>query len=585
MADLQELYKRFIAGGEKHPNYKITKELAEKIKIHADGQIPDKLIDERRPNESQFIKDYRKKIYAAITKNPINKVITSLGKIRRSTDWNIRYDKDKLPRAVADYSLEKYMEFDYPVFASLTNWVFSELLKQYLIDANGVYACIPQKMETQRNEFISPVAYFFPSEQVVAFEPEEYCVLLSSDTNRYTSPQGRNVYQDGLIYYIITDERIVKYVQSSKGKDFNVEYDFEHNLGYMPADKAGGLFVKRSQNDTVYESRINVMTVHLDEAAREYSDLQAEVVQHIHSEKYSYATDECPTCKGNGVAKAPDGAFCECGNCKGSGRITSNNVYGMHVINMQKKLEDYQMPTPPIGYIVKDVEIVRIQAERIKNHIFSALAAINMEFLAESPINQSGVAKEVDRDELNNFVNGIAEDIVRIMDNIYKWICDLRYDIAVPDKEKRRAMLPTISVPERYDLLSATHLMNEITSLKQANANPLVISALEVDYIRKKFNADPEASDRLQAVLTLDPLQGLTTDDKMTYFADGVIREIDFIVSANIVRFVSKALADSKDFISMSLDEKIALLESYAQEIIDSKPKIEPRNAEYSEGS
>jgi hypothetical protein len=100
-------------------------------------------------------------------------------------------------------------------------------------------------------------------------------------------------------------------------------------------------------------------------------------------------------------------------------------------------------------------------------------------------------------------------------------------------------LLPTINVPDQYDLLSSGHIMSEIAALRAANANPLTIAALEVDFIRKKFNANPEAANSLGAVLELDPLLGMPVDAKMSYSAEGVIRRVDYVTSANIVRFVT----------------------------------------------
>jgi hypothetical protein len=574
--NIGELYKRFIAGSERHVNYKLTVDLAHRLSVHTEGIPPDKLIEERRPSESEKIKEYRRKIYVPITKKPINKVITSLGKIRRSTDWSIVYHKDT-PAIIGENTLENYCELQYPQFTSVTNWVFTELLKCYLLDANGVYACVPLGLPESTAEYISPIAYFFPSKQVFAYEEGEYAVLLSSETSRYTSPHGRNVYLDGQVFYIVTNEVVAKYEQNSKGSGggYSLTMEYQHGLGYLPCDKVGGLFKQRINGEIIYESRIDVMTASLDEAAREYSDLQAEVVQHIHSEKYQYATEECPSCHGSGVGRGSDGTLTECGVCKGTGRMAHTSPYGEHIISLQRKLENYQIPDPPIGYIQKDTEIVKVQDARIKDHLYSALAAINMEFLAEVPLSESGVAKEVDRDELNNFVHSIAEDIVRIMDNIYLWICDMRYSLVVPDVLRRSEMLPTINVPEQYDLLSSTHIMNEIAAMRSANANPLTIATLEIDFIRKKFNANPESANRLGAVLELDPLLGMSTDDKMTYAAEKVIRKIDYVVSANIMRFVNKAFNEHIDFLTKSYDEKMSILEGYAQVIIDENDAAE----------
>jgi hypothetical protein len=572
---IEELYRRFIAGAERRVNYDVTVELSRRLSVHAEGETPDKLISERRPSESEQIKEYRRKIYVPITKKPINKVITSLGKIRRSADWSISYGKD-IPAALGSNTLESYCEQNYPQFSSVTNWVFSELLKRYLLDANGVYACVPLDIPESAAEYISPVAYFFSSRQVYAYEAGEYAVLLSSEASRYTSPQGRNVYLDGQVFYIVTREVIAKYEQNARGTGgYSQTMDYRHGLGYLPCDKVGGLFKSRLNGEIVYESRIDVMTPNLDEAAREYSDLQAEVVQHIHSEKYQYATEECPVCHGSGVGRGADGLPCECGTCKGIGRLASASPYGEYVISLQRKLENYQIPEIPVGYIQKNTEIVKVQDARVKDHLYSALAAVNMEFLAEVPLSESGVAKEVDRDELNNFVHSVAEDIVRIMDNVYRWICDMRYLVVVPDANRRAELLPVINVPEQYDLLSSMHLMNEIAAMRAANANPLTIAALEIDFVRKKFNANPEAANRLGAVLELDPLLGMGADEKMTYAAENVIRKVDYVVSANIMRFVNMACEEFPDFLAKTYAEKTGILEGYAQEIIDENSPVE----------
>ncbi|MDR1595296.1 MAG: hypothetical protein LBS43_12570 [Prevotellaceae bacterium] len=578
--EIGELYKRFIAGAERHLNYAATVELAHRLSVHADGLMPDKLINERRPSESEKIKEYRRKIYVPVTKKPINKVLTSLSKIRRSTDWSINYNQNDVPAILGGNTLENYCEFNYPRFTSITNWVFSELLKCYLIDANGVYATVPLNIPENAAEYISPVTYFFPSKQVFAYRAGEYAVLLSSEMSQYMSLQFaglglQSAYVGSQVFYIITDEIIAKYEQNPAGAGGYVPtMEYRHGLGYLPCDKVGGLFKNRQNNDIIFESRIDVMVPSLDEAAREYSDLQAEVVQHIHSEKYQYATEECPVCRGLGVSKGDDGLPCECPACKGVGRLASVSPYGEHVISLQRKLENYQIPEVPIGYVQKDTEIVKVQDARVKDHLYSALAAVNMEFLAEVPLSESGVAKEVDRDELNNFVHSIAEDIVRVMDNIYKWTCDLRYSVVIPNPDNRRALLPFISVPEQYDLLSSTHIMNEIAAMRTANANPLTINALEIDFIRKKFNANPEAANRLSAVLELDPLAGMSAEDKMTYSAENAIRKIDYVVSANIVRFVTRAYNEHRDFETKLYAEKMKILEGYAQEIIDENDAV-----------
>ncbi|PXV61178.1 hypothetical protein CLV62_12511 [Dysgonomonas alginatilytica] len=546
----------------RHPNYTATVELAEAIKIHADGLFPDKLIAERRPSESKAIFEYRKKIYKSVTKKEIGKVLTELQKIRRSQDWNISYNDDDIPKKISgDETLERYCEENYPGFSSLTNWAFSELLRRYLIDANSIIALVLKNMPAQSNEYIKPIVEVFSSEQVLDYVEGGYVVLKSADKNVYRAGNNR-IYQ-GDIIYIITMEQILRYKQVTGKYDLELDLEYNHNLGYLPAFKAGGEYKCRVNNDTIYESRIQYMVPELDEAAREYSDLQAEIVQHIHSEKYYYTNTDCPDCNGAGKLKNKS----TCSKCTGSGRITNVSPYGVFLVDMAKAGEA-QAPTPPIGYIYKDTKIAELQDQRVDKHLYKALASINMEFLSNVSLNQSGVAKEVDRDALNTFVSSIAEDIVRILDNAYRFICDVRYSVIITDKEARQNLLPRIAVPERFDLLNSSYLMGEIREANTAQVNPVVKKNMEVEFIRKRYNADPDKADELQCIFDMDPFYGNSQDEKMTMLSNGGITEVDYVISCNIVQLVNIAINENDNFLRKTFKEKREIIKTYAQAII-----------------
>ena len=551
---------KVLTGGLKHPNYDETVELAEKLRIHANGEYPKDIIDERRPHEDPEIKAYREKIYQPITKKTVTKVITSLGKIRRSSDWIIKYKPELVPSSVTDSeTLEKYSEYKYPSYGSVTNWIFSELLKRYLIDANAINASIPLYLPTNKSEYIKPVGKIFDSSQVWWFRPEIDAVLLSSEKVYYGET---NI--EGQVFYYIDTENIVRYEQGEGG--YSIAWEFKHNFGRLPAFKVGGQYLKEANNDVIYESRIASMVPSLDEAAREYSDLQAEIVQHIHSEKYGYTNAECPECMGKGSVMKNE-EWHQCSKCNGVGSIRDVSPYGMTLINAAK-VGEMQLPNPPFGYIQKQTEIAMLQDTRVKSHLRDALSAINMEFLAETPLDQSGIAKEVDRDELNTFVNLIAEDLVAIMDKNYYFNNEYRYSLVVPLREKRELMLPQIPVPEKYDLLSASMIISDLEVARRANVNPLLIQEIEIEYARKKFNVNPERAYMLQAVYTLDPLSAITEDEKMTRLSNGGITELAYIISSNIVSFVQRAVFEKGvDFFGVKLNEQKALMEQYANEI------------------
>ena len=552
-----------------YPNKKVCMDLAHQLAVHANGLMPDDKIMSRRPSEPEEIKNYRKTIYVPKTKQAISKVIHSLEKIRRAQDWNIAYDQETVPSSVAEEeTLEQYCEFHYPTFSSVTNWAFAELLKRSLIDANGIVAVILETLPKSKGEYCKPIARFFDCDQIVEFVEDEYVVLKSRDTTTFyseTKNGGRRVNTNGAIYYILTTNEFVKYEQTGAAK-YDPKQVFKHNCGKLPAWKVGGLFKIRANNDTVYESRLSGMIPDLDEAAREYSDLQAEIIQHIHSEKYAYTNTECPQCKGSGVLKGEDGKMTNCSHCNGTGHVLNTSPYGIHLIDAGRAGE-LQVPAPPIGYIQKDTAIATLQDQRVRNHIKDALAAVNMEFLAETPIDQSGVAKAYDANELNNFVNSVAEDLVRNIDLVYYFICEYRYRTIIPNDKARQAMLPAVNVPTKFDIANTTILMQELQGARQAEANPETLRVLETNYAKMQFNTSPEVAERLETVFDLDPLFGVKEENKMTMLQNGGITETAYIISCNIHAFVRRAIFEDKEFCQKDYDKKMQVLEKYAEEV------------------
>lgn len=571
-----------------YPNKKDCMDLAHALSVHANGEMPDDKIMSRRPSETEEIKNYRKTIYVPKTKQAISKVIHSLEKIRRAQDWSIKYDPESVPKNIAESeTLKQYCESNYPGFTSITNWAFAELLKRSLIDANGIVAVILEKLPKDKSEYCKPVARFFGCEQIVDFvangDEDDYVVLKSKDTTTYwvTTQNGksRRLNTNGAIYYILTPTEFVKYEQSG-ANSYDVKNVYKHNCGRLPAWKVGGIFKARKNNDTIYESRLAGMVPDLDEAAREYSDLQAEIVQHIHSEKYAYTTTDCPKCKGTGHVQNEHGKYVDCPDCNGTGKVLNTSPYGIHLIDAGRAGEN-QVPAPPIGYIQKDTAIANLQDQRVRNHIKDALAAVNMEFLAETPIDQSGIAKAYDANELNNFVNSVAEDLVRNIDNVYWFINEYRYRVIFPNDENRRKMLPAINVPTKFDIANTTILMQELKAAREAEADPETLRVLETNYAKMQFNTTPDVADRLETIFDLDPLFGIKEENKMTMLQNGGITETAYIISCNIHAFVRRAIFENKEFCSKSYDEKMKVLEGFAEEVAkEAQKKAEEKAAQ-----
>lgn len=563
-----------------HHFYDKTVQIAKSMAVHADGSFPENLIRERRPNEPQEVLAYREKIFIAKTKPTFTKIFSSLQKIRRSSDWDIRFEGE-FPRINEEETLEKFTGEKYPYFTSLTNWVFSLLLRKYLIDPNAVVFVYPVTREIPENEFLNPIATIFDSVDVLDFVEDDFCVLHNPAGSTFFV---RGKEETGKSYYIVTTQQILRYDQIDKKGNFSLADQYDHELGLLPVFKLKGILIDQVENMYLYESRIAGVIPELDEAIREYSDLQAAKVLHIYPERWEFTQNECTGCKGTGftidVTTTPP-CNVECKTCEGRGFVNAG-PYAKIMVRPVKNasIEGVaQIPTPPAGYVEKDVDIVKIMEESVQAHIYAALSSINFEFLAKTPLNESGVAKEVDKDELNNTVHSIAEDIVSAMDRIFRLTAYYRYGSLYPIA-KIDEMLPVVSVPEKFDILSSTHTQEELTAAKNNKSNPVIISALEESYTSARFNTDPEIRDRLMLILSLDPLPNISEDDKMSRLSNKGITLETYVISSNIQSFVQRAIEENEGFVDLELSEQKKVLSKYAQEIITVN---KPVNVEVSE--
>lgn len=555
------MLKQVLTGHKKHRYYEKSVEMAHSINVHMEGSFPGKLIDERRPSESEYIKKYRKEIWQPITQEPLGQVVNELMKIRKADDWSVRYDVSKFPSVIKkEETPTEFFEKYFPEFGSVTDWAFKVLLPVYLADPNAVIFVAPIIKTTSKEQYKKPFPFIFTAKQVWWFDSET--VILHSrefeDDDEYA--------KKGDIFYTIDKQSAVKYTKADDGA-YVIEDVWEHNLGYIPAFKLKALVKKHKGMDYLWKSRLETMIPRLNEAVREYSDLQAEVVQHVHSEKWVIETQNCTMCKGSGKTRQGNPVeIVDCPQCKGSGTVATSPYSNMVVKPVG--LGEKQLPIPPAGYIQKQVEIVKIQDERVDKHIYKALCAVNMQYLDKSPVAQSGIAKEVDKDSLNNFVNGVAEDLVNIMDRFYAVSVDIRYGELVPSKEIREDLLPHITVPTKLDILSTSYLVDEVKRLKDSSVNPLVIIATETELANKKFASDPDIRDMLVCVYDLDPLAGFSQDDKMTMLQNRGIQREDYIVSCNIQRLVKQAMLKDKSFAQKTYEQKMQAIYALADPIL-----------------
>lgn len=550
--------QEYLNGSKKHAAWKETVDLAKRARIHDLGEFPDQLIGERRPGESEAVQSYRKVIFKEITKQTMTRIRTELNKIRKSKDWSVAYNDYLFPNLAKTHTsgtLKDYCENNFPNFTSVTNWTFSVLLRKYLVDPNAVIFVRPLTHEVETNDLVSPYPFVYDSERVIQYVSGRYAVL---------QEKKKSNGKDAAIY-VVTTKQYERYEKNSNG-DYVVVSLYIHNLGYLPCFKIQAEVKDVIDDQFVNESRIEGVFARLDESLREYSDLQAAKVQHMYPQRWEFSSQECSTCRGTG--KVLNGEITgNCKDCSGNGRRLLNPFQTIQVAPPGPG--EPPVPSEPAGYIKMDTEIIKLQEESIKNHTHLALSAINMEYLSLSPLNQSGLAKEVDRDSLDTFVNSVAEDIVSMMDNIYQFTCDLMYSDLIQSAEERKKLLPQINVPDSFGFGSSALLLAEVKAGEESKLHPSLRIQQQLDYTRKRYSGNKNIVAEVELTCALDPVPGISLDEKASMLMNKGITELNYVLSCNITAFVRKAIRMDKNFTSKDFEQQLEVVTKFAEEEVN----------------
>jgi len=572
-------YEYFIKNGKRHDWYHKVCDISEHLKFHFDGvkniiypyEKENKyfkiLIEDRRPNEGLNIWEHRKKQYTPVTQQTCSKVTSTLKKIPRSLGWKINFSDTQRPTTAAsdELSLERYLTDNYPVYGSVEAWYFNVALESQLKDPNGLIFVMPYEYYLNKdeldafpeNEYKKPIAIFIPSEAVLDYKYDEHAFVFSNEKWQYLNSEGKQL--EGHVYWLIQKGSLTKvFVKQDK------TYLEPEIFGVLPEDdlacfRVGGKVKEQYGITPIYASYVAPMLPSLDQAAREGSDLDAAVVMHLYPTMWYFAGQDCTSCAGTGfVLKA--GKQIICGKCEGNGRFL-HSPYKDLVLKPQD-VGQQAIPTPPMGYVEKDTAIIKLQDERIQAHKYAALSAINLNFLDQTPLNISGEAKSIDRDEINNYLSDIAKNCAENIDKINELIVQERYPRLSPDQQYE--MLPDISVPLSFDIETLAGMANEIKILMDSDADLGVINALEIEYINKKFAGRPELRNKIIAAKKLDPFAGMANEEKENLMLSGTVKKEDVILSVYIIPFIEQAIRDNAKFLELDADKQLEILYKFA---------------------
>lgn len=543
---------------------------AEQLEWHFEDKYPDKLLHAQHPSEEAWMRDYRRHRWQPPTKTSTGRVYNFLQKIQQADDFKIRWETDYTKTGIAervgniDNTLKSYVTSGMPRIPNLETWTFNLFLKTYLQDANSIVVVLPRFDEFVKNPRETPTLDFsrpypqiietddllYEEEEWVLFEVEEW-----KDANGHEWCQYMAVTKFGLLLFR-------QYKEIREIDPFEV-YFIAFDFPRLPVIKTGNVIYEEEDGHLIYDSVLAPCLPAWNEVLYRTDDLNILYAVHALPQKWALKLSPCKTCNGTGEAYNHKHEKVSCGKCSGSGRA-STSPFGLLEINIDRVSAINPNPTippiPPAGYIERPTDAVKLFQEDIMYKEFQGLKAIGLEILGQIPGNQSGIAKEYDRKELNTFCFSVCVHLVDVYERVCFHIMGQRYkslfDSGLMTEEKVMNALPKVTIPTDFDVLTSSAISTMLSEARKSAYNPIIVHGLESDYVEKLYGENSPQKYFLKVNNALDPLPFKTTDEKVMLVAQGGCTKRDFVLSANLTSFIMQLTEANPEWVKKSLEEQ-----------------------------
>jgi len=546
-----------ITGKEKpQPILHQMRELDNKMAPFADNKHWEGLVERQYPNEPDDIKTYRKEVFDNPTTSPYGNILLKFQSLNRVAKF-----KPHFPEAPSylseENNLEYYCnhleEYDGVENATLWDWMFVSRLKSLLSYGNSFTVVIP-KGESEANEMNAPQPMIVYSDEVRYFDIEEGIIFRKQDY----------VY---CVDYFHVAKYEIEHTQDAKGVPgirLITEWAIPNPIQCLPIVQAKGKKKAEYEHATTYEALLSDVRPALNRLIKQSTSRDALEALHLYGEKVMPEEEPCVTCGGSGQVQGvfPDAnctdangittpRYDRCGTCGGGGKVAAspfrNHVYRTGLPGEQP------LPNPPVYYVDKPEFPLKYTQEAFEKAIANAYESVGLGFMADIPLDQSGKAKEVDRSESEGSMNVVANFLVNHYRNVAYLIALWRYYPALEsDKKSIVAMVPTVPIPERFDVVTADLIQAEINASTDARAKLL----LQAEKDKKQFGESSNQYKVSQLVYELHPLPSLTTDDILAGKASNTIADNDAFLALNIVKIANQLLEQDAEILEKSYAEK-----------------------------
>ena len=555
MFDIAEYIRTFF----KIDNKKIIdrwEDVFEQMAVHTRKLVPSELLLKQRPNEETNIFNYRIENYRAITYGSMNRALDSVSRILNKINYDI----------IVDDNVKAYLQtknfYGYNFYKFMEKIVF----KRDIEDPNGFLVWFPfgegvvdssQKIEPKPMLIYSASIYDACSE-VFTFLSDEKSII---KRNKIDSAEGD-------VYYIITKDSYYKLMQVGEfeNKKFELQEIYKHNIGELPVIILGG----DMNAEGYFESFFAPYAAFGDQAIAQFSDWQAIMVTSgfpYTEEFYTECELRLPYKQSNPISDAEEKFETETKNVP-----FPRTPYGSIIRKIPVKSDDGRhllgeasLPAevPSKRFISPDINVAKYSGESWEKLIEMAEDALHLNLGSDS--NQSGTAKELDKEEHYAMIDKIASNFFdHIMYESLKFISAYRLNKQYKDVEV------AIIKPSTFKIKTEADLVSELATLKEKKAPSFFLSEATNELAKKRFSGNQLSQKIFEMIPIVDPLYIYDTVEKQSMMNSGVIEKNDFITSIYAYSILNQIATEKTpaEFVKLSIDQIVELFNIKIQDFL-----------------
>lgn len=612
---IKEIVERFVAvhkdrsgfvksDRQKRPSeywkgYNEAVEQYDAIEVHAKiNKYPEKLFEQRAPNQSEAQSKYIKANYKNITKPVFDDFVNTVGRAFADQNWSLKI-KPETDDRFQDETFEKYVNEMIPTFGSVELWAKSMLPALKLMDANGIISVAPMQLDYLRdeqnevvrdengnailsNELIKPVPTYHSVKNIVGQDLGHW-YLVMTDAKSVVKVDNKLV-REGIVLLLFDSKNIYRIEQTGSKQSMKFSDPiifFQHDLGYAPCIKLMGVPILED-GSLMYLSPFATAVGLLDLVVLDQSYLQ--IIKAGSAFPHKVAIGQPCEFEQDGN-KCSDGRIwtgeknITCPSCNGAGIKSRFSPTGELLIKPKTSISDGDSGLN--GEYLKFVSPSMETSEFIRKEInFNTdksrqVLHLNTSDQAVNAAEAKTATESISRNRATSaFIKPISDQIFTIMEFVYVTTGKMRYGEYFGGID--------LSYPVSFDINSAADYLSIISEGVNAGVPPHITFTNLYNYAYSVNATNGDVIKMLNLIFAADKILTLSNADIIARIANGTIEKWQDVLHTSAPQLIMMLegtfvpTAEYPTFFDQPIQDQVAQLEdAAAAEIAERKDPIE----------